>query len=58
MHIHAKYVQNNIDKIPFKVVQTKSLAMHITSQKLQQIKLIYLRWQIYNIFKEHDLYFT
>ncbi len=50
-------MQNNIEKITFKVVQTKSLAMHITSQKLQQqIKLIYLRWQIYNIFKEHDFY--
>ncbi len=34
----------NIDKITFKVVQIKFLAMHITNQYFQ------------NIFMEHDLY--
>ncbi len=37
----------NIEKITFKVVQMKSLAMHITNQKLVNLK---------NIFMERDLY--
>ncbi len=45
----------NIEKIAFKVVQIKSLAMHITNEKNI---LIYLRLQnLQNIFMEHDLYF-
>ncbi len=41
----------NIEKIAFKVVQTKSLAMHITNQKLS-----FDRKDIYNIFMEHEFY--
>ncbi len=40
----------NVEKITFKVVQMKFLAMHITNQKLSLY--IYGR----NIFMEHDLY--
>ncbi len=43
----------NIEKITFKVVQMKFLAMHITNQKLSfDIFMI----EIYKIFMEHDLY--
>ncbi len=44
----------NIDKIAFKVVQIKSLAMHITNQKLSFVIFTVLNLQ--NIFMEHDLY--
>ncbi len=44
----------NIEKIAFKVVQMKSLAMHITSQKLHFDKFTVGNLQ--NIFMEHDLY--
>ncbi len=43
----------NIEKI-FKVVQMKSLAMHITYQKLSFD--IFMVGNLQNIFMEHDLY--
>ncbi len=43
----------NIEKIAFKVVQIKFLAMHITNQK---IKFWYIYSKKFNIFMEHDLY--
>ncbi len=44
----------NIEKIIFKVVQMKLLAMHITNQQLRLY--IYDRKFRKNIFMEHDLY--
>ncbi len=44
----------NIEKITFKVVQMKFLAMHITNQKLSFDVFMVGNWQ--NIFMEHDLY--
>ncbi len=44
----------NIEKIAFKVVQIKFLAMHITNQKLSFDILTVDNLQ--NIFMEHDLY--
>ncbi len=44
----------NIEKITFKVVQMKSLAMHITNQKLSSD--IFTVGNLLNIFMEHDLY--
>ncbi len=44
----------NIEKIAFKVVQMKSLAMHITNQKLSFD--IFTVGKSLNIFMEHDLY--
>ncbi len=44
----------NIEKIAFKVVQMKSLAMHITNQKLSFD--IFTVGNLQNIFVEHDLY--
>ncbi len=44
----------NIEKIAFKVVQIKSLAMHITNQKLSFY--IFTVGNVQNIFMEHDLY--
>ncbi len=43
----------NIDKIAFKVVQMKFLAMHITNQKLSFD--IFTVGNLQNIFMEHDL---
>ncbi len=43
-----------IDKIIFKVVQMKFLAMHITNQKLSFY--IFMVGNLQNIFMEHDLY--
>ncbi len=43
----------NIEKITFKVVQMKFLAMHITNQKLSFD--IFMIVNIQNIFMEHDL---
>ncbi len=43
----------NIDKIIFKVVQMKFLAMHITNQKLSFY--IFTVIHLLNIFMEHDL---
>ncbi len=42
----------NIEKIIFKVVQMKFLAMHITNQKLSFD--IFMVWNFQNIFMEHD----
>ncbi len=44
----------NIEKIIFKVVQMKFLAMHITDQKLSFD--IFTVGNLQNIFMEHDLY--
>ncbi len=44
----------NIEKIAFKVVQMKSLAMHITYQKLSFD--IFTVGNLQNISTEHDLY--
>ncbi len=44
----------NIEKITFKVVQMKLLAMHITNQKLSFD--IFMVSNLQNIFMEHDLY--
>ncbi len=44
----------NIEKIPFKVVQMKFLAIHITNQKLSFDIFTVGNWQ--NIFMEHDLF--
>ncbi len=44
----------NIEKIIFKVVQMKFLAMHITNQKLSLY--IFMVGNLLNIFMEHDLY--
>ncbi len=44
----------NIEKITFKVVQMKFLAMHITNQKLSFD--MFTVGNLQNIFMEHDLY--
>ncbi len=44
----------NIEKIAFKVVQMKILAMYITNQKY--IFYIFTVGNLLNIFMEHDLY--
>ncbi len=44
----------NIEKITFKVVQIKFLAMHITNQKISFD--IFTVGNLQNIFMEHDLY--
>ncbi len=44
----------NIEKITFKVVQMKFLAMHITNQKLSFD--IFTVENLQNIFMEHDFY--
>ncbi len=44
----------NIEKIAFKAVQMKSLALHITNQKLSFN--IFTVGNVQNIFMEHDLY--
>ncbi len=46
----------NIEKIIFKVVQIKFLAMHITNQKLSFN--IFTVGNLQNIFMKHDLYFN
>ncbi len=46
--------QNN-EKIAFKVVQMKFLAMHLTNQKLVSFDLFTVG-NLQNIFMEHDLY--
>ncbi len=43
----------NIEKIIFKVVQIKFLAMHITNQKISFD--IFMVGNLQNIFMEHDL---
>ncbi len=46
----------NIEKIAFRVVLMKSLAMHITNQKLSFDT--FMVGNLQNIFMEHDLYLT
>ncbi len=46
--------KSNTEKITFKVVQMKFLAMHITNQKLSFD--IFTVGNVQNIFMEHDLY--
>ncbi len=50
----AKKKNLNADKIAFKVVQMKCLAMHITKQKIS-FDIFTVR-NLQNIFMEHDLY--
>ncbi len=50
----AKKKNLNIEKIIFKVVQMKFLAMHITDQKLSFD--IFMVGNVQHIFMEHDLY--
>ncbi len=47
---------HNIEKIAFKVVQMKFLAMHITNQKWSFY--IFMVRNLPNIFMERDLHFT
>ncbi len=44
----------NIEKIIFKVVQMKFLAMHITNQKLSSD--LFMVGNVQNIFMEYNLY--
>ncbi len=44
----------NIEKIIFKVIQMKFLAMHIINQKLSFN--IFMEGNLQNVFMEHDLY--
>ncbi len=55
-HLESEGAKNlNTEKIIFKVVQMKSLAMHITNLKLSfDICTI---GNVLNIFMEHDFYF-
>ncbi len=46
--------QKNIEKIAFKVIYMKFLAMHITNQNLS-FDIFTVR-NVHNIFMEHDLY--
>ncbi len=52
LRVQKKYL--NIEKITFKVVQIKFLAMQTTSQKLSFD--IFMVGNLQNIFMEHDLY--
>ncbi len=51
---HAKKNNLNIEKITFRIVQMKFLAMHITNQKFSFN--IFMLGNLQNIFMEHDLY--
>ncbi len=54
-NLESKCAKNlNIEKITLKVVQMKSLAMHITNQKLSVD--IFTVGNLQNIFMEHDFY--
>ncbi len=52
----AKKKNLNIEKIAFKVVQMKFLAMHITNHKLSFD--IFTEGNLQNIFMAHDLYLS
>ncbi len=52
-NLESKGANLNIEKIIFKVVQIKFLAMHITNQKLSFN--IFMIGNLLNIFMEHDL---
>ncbi len=47
-------INQNIEKIAFKVVKMKFLAMHITNKKLSVN--IFMVGNLQNIFMEHDLW--
>ncbi len=47
-------INQNIEKIAFKVIQMKFLAMHIANQKLSFY--IFTVENLQSIFMEHDLY--
>ncbi len=53
-NLRVQKKKNDIEKITFKVVQMKFLAMHITDQKLSFY--IFTVGNLQNIFMEHDLY--
>ncbi len=54
MYLESERAKNlNIEKIIFKVVQMKFLAMHITNQKISFD--IFMVGNLQNIFMEHDL---
>ncbi len=54
-YLESEGVKNlNIEKIAFKVVQMKFLAIHITNQKLSLD--IFIVGNLQNISMEHDLY--
>ncbi len=54
----CNYLKNqNIEKIAFKVVQMKFLAIHITNQKLSFVLFYFIvKLNLQNIFMEHILY--
>ncbi len=52
--IRVQKKNENIEKIGFKVVQIKLLAMHITKQQLR-FEIIMVE-NVQNIFMEHNLY--
>ncbi len=54
LRVQKKKKNQNIEKIVFKVVQMKFLAMHITNQKLSSD--IFTVVNLQNIFMEHNLY--
>ncbi len=53
-NLRVQKKNQNIEKITFKVVQMKFLAMHITNQKLSFY--IFMVGNLQHIFVEHDLY--
>ncbi len=54
LRVQKKIKIQNIDKITFKIVQIKFLAMHITNHKLSFD--LFMVGNLQNIFMEHDLY--
>ncbi len=52
-NLRVQKKNQNIEKITFKVAQMKSLAMHITNQKISFD--IFMVGILQNIFMEHDL---
>ncbi len=55
-NLRVQKIYLNIEKISFKAVQMKFLAMHITNQKLSFD--IFMVINLQNIFMEHYLYLT
>ncbi len=54
VNLESEGATKHIEKITFKVVQMKFLAMHITNQKLSIN--IFTVGNLQNIFMKHDLY--
>ncbi len=52
-NLQSECAKKSIEKIIFKVVQTKFLSMHITNQKLSFD--IFMVGNLQNIFMKHDL---